>query len=98
MVVGSVSLSRRLFFFVIRILLFLILCTTQILFIILMLPTMIWVRIAERFYPQIFEKEIAGVKPFADLRYIAKLVISPDLWDVVFNQMWKYKHKDENTL
>ena len=84
---GSVSLSRRLFLFLVRVVLFMVLCISQLVFIILMLPTIVWVPIAERFCPKIFEKGIWGLKGFADQRYVAKLVTKPNFWAIVFDQM-----------
>ncbi len=99
LVQGSASLTRRLFFFLVRILLFVVLCTLQILFIILMLPTILWVPIAERFFPKIFEIEILGVKGYADQqRYVAKLVLKPEFWGVAFDQMRKRKDKNQTAV
>ena len=98
LVQGSASLTRRLFFFLVRILLFLVLCTLQILFIILMLPTILWVPIAERFFPKIFEIEFFGVKGYADQRYVAKLVLKPEFWGVMVDQIRKRKDKNQTAV
>ena len=91
---SSMSLFRRFFFFLVKILLTVVLTILQILFIIIMLPTILWVPVAERFFPKIFTLEILSVRAFEDQRHVAKLVLKLNFWEIVFNQMRLRRDED----
>ena len=89
LVKSLVSLGKGWLFFFVKILITIVLTALQILLVVIMLPTMLWVPFAERFLPTLFTFEIFNTKPFEDQRYIAKLAIKRNFWEIVINEIRK---------
>jgi hypothetical protein len=83
---GSVSFFGKIILFVRRILLTFVLMVFQVLFIVLMFPTMLWVPVAEKFFPRLFSVKIGSDKPFENMRYVARIVIKANFWEILFKQ------------
>ena len=58
----------------------------QILLIILMLPTFLWIPVAEKYFPKLFSVKWGSDKPFEDMRYIARIVIKINFWRILFKK------------
>jgi len=80
---GSVALFGKIFLFIIRLLMTFVLTVVQISLLIIMIPTILWVPIAEKFFPRLFSIRIFSEKPFEDMRYVARIVVKPNFWEII---------------